>query len=52
MNDSEWCILCLKGPGTHKPSVKAIQTVKDEFYGKIDLFGSENVENGQFGEFF
>ena len=38
-NDSEWGILCLKGHGTQKPSVKALQTVKDEFYREIDLFG-------------
>ena len=24
MNDSEWCILCLKVHGTQKPSVKAL----------------------------
>ena len=23
-NDTEWCILCLKGHGTQKPSVKAL----------------------------
>ena len=38
MNDSEWCILCLKGHGTQKASVKTHLTVKDEL--ETDLFGS------------
>ena len=44
MNDSEWCILCLKGHGTQNPSVKALLTVKDEFYREIDMFGSAPEE--------
>ena len=44
MSASKWCILCLRGHGTQKASVKALQIVKDEFYRETDLFGNAPEE--------
>ena len=47
MNDSEWCILSLKVHGTQKASLKALLTVKDEFYRETDFFCSVPEEKLQ-----
>lgn len=44
MSASKWCILCLRGHGTQKASVKALQIVKDELYRETDLFGNAPEE--------
>ena len=47
LNDSEWCIQYLKGHGTGKVSVAALENVKDELYGEMDLFSNASEEKFQ-----
>ena len=67
INDSEWCILCLKGHGTQKPSVKALSKTNSierliclavlpkkiavDKHQSVRTQLHKNVENDPFGEF-